>query len=329
MKLSEIIEPINIYLEEFENQYIEYLRTESNFINQVLEYFSNHKGKRIRPALVFLSARACAHEVVNEDDINRMIKSAILVELIHTASLMHDDVIDNSEYRRGLKTINYVWNNQTAILTGDYLLSKGLILASELGFEYSKLASSTFNQMCIGELHQLEATKDINLTESQYFQNIKFKTGILIGVSCQMGAMSVNASNQQIQSLKKFGENLGIAYQIKDDLIDYMYDLEVSGKDSFNDIKNKKITLPLIHSLYSSDENEKNELSRIFRNGEITGESVMVINKIIKKTNSIQYCNLVSENILNESLKELDVLNPSKYKTSLKGLCDFIRLRNY
>jgi octaprenyl-diphosphate synthase len=329
MKLSEIIEPINIYFDEFERQYTEYLNSDSNFINQVLKYSSNHKGKRIRPALVFLSARACAPERIDQNDIERMIKSAIMVELIHVASLMHDDVIDNSEYRRGIKTINYTWNNQTAILTGDYLLSKALLIASDLGYEYNKLAISTFNQMCLGELNQLERTKDINLTESEYFQNIKFKTGVLIGTCCQIGAMSVNASDEIIQSLKKFGENLGIAYQIKDDLIDFMYNVEVSGKASFNDIKNKKITLPLIHSLDTSNENEKNELSRIFKNGEITDDSVKVITDIIEKTNSIQYCNVISENILNESVKELDALKTSKFKDSLIGLCNFIRHRNY
>jgi len=329
MKLTEILEPINTYIDEFEKKYSEYLNTESDFINQVLEYSSNHKGKRIRPALVFLSALACKSERLEHNNIDRMIKSAILVELIHSSSLMHDDVIDNSEYRRGIRTINYNWNNQTAILTGDYLLSKALLLATELGFEYCRLAISTFNQMCLGELNQLERIKDINLSESEYFQNIKFKTGELIGTCCQIGAMSVNASNEQIQSLKKFGENLGIAYQIKDDLIDYMYDVEVSGKASFNDIKNKKITLPLIHSLLTSNENEKRELSRIFRNGEITDDSVLVISEIIQKTNSIQYCKIISEKYLNDSVKELDLFKPSSYKDSLVGLCEFVRLRNY
>ncbi|MCX7736257.1 MAG: polyprenyl synthetase family protein [Candidatus Kapabacteria bacterium] len=329
MELAKILEPINIYFDEFERRYSEYLMSDSKFINDILEYSLNHKGKRIRPALVFLSARVCSPDKINEDDIERMIKSAILVELIHSASLMHDDVIDNSEYRRGSKTINSKWNNQTAILSGDYLLSKALQLASELGFDYTKLIITTFNQMCLGELYQLERVKDINLTEKEYFQNIKYKTGELLGACCALGAMSVNASDKQVESLRKFGENLGIAYQIKDDLIDYVYDVEVSGKSAFNDIKNKKVTLPLIHSLNSSLEQEKAELSRIFKNGEVTDESVLVITEIINKSNSVQYCKMISEKILNDSIKELNSLEPSPYKDSLQALCDFVRHRNY
>lgn len=198
-----------------------------------------------------------------------------------------------------------------------------------MGFDFTKLTISTFNKMCMGELFQLEKTEDISLTESEYFQNIKYKTGELLGTCCQIGAMSVNASEQQIQSLKKFGESLGLAYQIKDDLIDYIYDVKISGKSTYNDIKNKKVTLPLIHSLNQSSESEKSQISSIFRNGEITDDSVLVITNLIDKSNSIEYCKGMSEKILNDSIKELDSFKQSLYIDSLHKICDFVKIRNY
>ncbi len=246
-------------LKTFEKKFGDAVKSQAPLLDRIMKYIIKRKGKQLRPMFVFLSAKL--HGSVNESTY----RAAALVELLHTATLVHDDVVDESLERRGFFSINALWKNKIAVLVGDYLLSKGLLLSTEAGdFKHLHILSDAVRQMSEGELLQIEKTRKLNITEDIYFEIIRSKTASLLSSACCVGAWSTTGDEGIAAKMKLFGENVGIAFQIKDDLFDY--GKEDVGKPTGNDIKEKKLTLPLIYTLNTTDDSTRRKIIYIIKN---------------------------------------------------------------
>ncbi|HLA55275.1 MAG TPA: polyprenyl synthetase family protein, partial [Flavobacterium sp.] len=241
---SQIKQPIQQEMELFEKKFYESMTSKVALLNRITYYIVNRKGKQMRPMFVFLTAKMVSAGNVNE----RTYRGACVIELIHTATLVHDDVVDDSNRRRGFFSINALWKNKIAVLVGDYLLSKGLLLSIDHGdFDLLRIISVAVREMSEGELLQIEKARRLDITEDVYYEIIRKKTATLIAACCALGAKSVIEDEAQVENMRKFGELIGMAFQIKDDLFDYTD--EAIGKPTGIDIKEQKMTLPLIHVL--------------------------------------------------------------------------------
>src|SRR3954465_7732718 len=253
LSLEEIKKPIARELEEFEVRFRESMKSNAPLLDRITHYIVTRKGKQMRPMFVFLSAKLCGE--LNE----ATYVAASLVEILHTATLVHDDVVDNSYQRRGFFSINALWKNKIAVLVGDYLLSKGLLLSIDNGdFKLLKIVSEAVKQMSEGELLQIEKVRRMDISEAVYYEVIRQKTASLIASCCACGAASSGADEDTIEKMRLFGEKIGIAFQIKDDMFDFGTD-DV-GKPLGIDIKEKKVTLPLIFALNNSQPSEKKRI---------------------------------------------------------------------
>ena len=263
-------------LEIFEKKFGDAVKSKTPLLDRIMRYVIKRKGKQLRPMFVFLSAKM--HGEINESTY----RAAALVELLHTATLVHDDVVDESLERRGFFSINALWKNKIAVLVGDYLLSKGLLLSIEAGeFKQLQILSEAVKQMSEGELLQIEKTRNLNLNEEIYFEIIKSKTASLLSSACSAGAWSTTNNQDIADKMKLFGELTGIAFQIKDDLFDYGH--ENIGKPTGNDIKEKKLTLPLIYTLNTVDKDKKKKLIYIIKNQNKDKIKVkFVINEVVE-----------------------------------------------
>lgn len=251
--VSRIKLPIQQEMELFEKKFREAMSTHVSLLNRITHYVVNRKGKQMRPMFVFLIAK-----MVSEDSqvIERTYRGASVIELIHTATLVHDDVVDDSNRRRGFFSINALWKNKIAVLVGDYLLSKGLLLSIDNDdFDLLKIISVAVREMSEGELLQIDKARRLDITEEVYFEIIRKKTATLIAACCAMGAKSVHASDEEVEEMRRFGKLIGMAFQIKDDLFDYGN--EAIGKPTGIDIKEKKMTLPLIYALNQAEPKER------------------------------------------------------------------------
>jgi len=259
LNLKEIQSPIASEMQEFEKKFREGMKTKVFLLDKIMNYIVKRKGKQMRPMFVFLSAGATGGIT------DSTYRGASLIELLHTATLVHDDVVDDSHFRRGFFSINALWKNKIAVLVGDYLLSKGLLLSLDHDeFELLKIVSQSVREMSEGELLQIEKARKLDITEDVYFDIIKQKTASLISSCCAVGASSSGASPETIQKMKEFGLKIGVAFQIKDDLFDYG-SIEV-GKPLAIDIKEKKMTLPLIHALQNASYVERQRIIQIVKN---------------------------------------------------------------
>ncbi|MDZ7260738.1 MAG: polyprenyl synthetase family protein [candidate division KSB1 bacterium] len=322
MSLQEICQPIEADLQEFETAFKTNLTSDIFLLDEVIDYVLAHKGKRLRPILVFLTCR------LNGQVTKETFKAATIVELLHTATLLHDDVVDESNLRRGVPTINSIWKNKVAILTGDYLFSKALTSMVELKNQkvYQVLASAT-QRMSQGELLQIERDRDYQMEEAVYFRLISDKTASLISVSCQLGAITAAHNNgQNVEIMKEFGENLGLAFQIKDDLLDYTGNESVMGKPTGKDIIENKITLPLLYSLKRSDRKAAQQIIQIFERG-VTADDIEEISSFVKKNGGLAYASQKAQFYSQRACQYLQNYEPSPYKASLIALVDFITTR--
>ncbi|MCB0375568.1 MAG: polyprenyl synthetase family protein, partial [Sinomicrobium sp.] len=251
MKIVEQIKaPIHREMELFEEKFYASMSSKVALFNRITHYIVNRKGKQMRPMFVFLVAKMVSGGGVNE----RTYRAASVIELIHTATLVHDDVVDDSNFRRGFFSVNALWKNKIAVLVGDYLLSKGLLLSIDNGdFDLLQLISGAVREMSEGELLQIEKARMLDITETVYYEIIRQKTATLIAACCSLGACSVKPDSKDIAEMRKFGELIGMAFQIKDDLFDYTEG--PIGKPTGIDIKEQKMTLPLIHTLNTCTEN--------------------------------------------------------------------------
>ncbi|MEK6552745.1 MAG: polyprenyl synthetase family protein, partial [Bacteroidota bacterium] len=241
---AEITHPVEDELSKFSELFKHSLKSKVTLLELVTRYILKQKGKKIRPILVLLSSNLCGG--ISE----RSYRGATLVELLHTATLVHDDVVDNAETRRNFPSINAVWKNKIAVLMGDYLLARGLMLAVDGNdFDFLRVITNTVKRMSEGELLQISKTRKLDIDEETYFRIISDKTASLLSTCCEIGARASTDDEQKITALKGFGENLGIAFQIRDDILDFIGTKNIFGKPLGADIKEKKITLPLIYAL--------------------------------------------------------------------------------
>ncbi len=266
----------------FEKKFTESVKSQAPLLDRIMHYIIRRKGKQLRPMFVFLSAKL--QGPVQESTY----RAAALVELLHTATLVHDDVVDESMERRGFFSINAVWKNKIAVLVGDYLLSKGLLLATgHDDFEHLHILSDAVKQMSEGELLQIEKSRNLNLREDVYFEIIRNKTASLLSAACGVGAWSTSKSQDTCNRMKMFGEKVGIAFQIKDDLFDY--GTADVGKPTGNDIREKKLTLPLIYTLNHATASQKRELIYLLKNENKKPESIRHIIGEVQQAGGIAY----------------------------------------
>lgn len=317
-QLSEITKPIKSELESFNQIFRESLRSNVGLVDLVTRYIIRQKGKKIRPLLVLLSAKVSGG--INE----RSYRGAVLVELLHTATLVHDDVVDNADKRRGLWSINKVFKNKVAVLMGDYLLSKGLLIAMEgKDFDFLEVITNTVKRMSEGELLQIQKTRKLDIDEETYFRVISDKTASLIETCCTIGAMSASSNPEYISAMKDFGKNLGISFQIRDDILDYEGSLSVFGKRTGGDIKEKKITLPLIYSLNQVSASQAADIRKIIKNGKEKSNIDLVIN-FVRENNGIEYAVGKSRFYSQAAKDALKKLPDSQSKLALEALVDFV-----
>ena len=319
MSLQTISTPIKDELEEFDKYFKSLMRTDVALLDIVLRYLTKKTGKRIRPILVFLTAHILGE--INE----RTYRGAAMVELLHTATLVHDDVVDRAETRRGLLSINAKWNNKIAVLVGDFLLSKGLLIATEnQEYGFLDITSNAVKRMSEGELQAIEVIKTREITEEVYFRIISDKTAALISTCTQIGAASVSKDVELISKMREFGENIGMAFQLKDDLFDYLSESRLIGKPVGNDIREKKITLPLIHAFENSGKSEAKKIKKMIRKGDLSNKDVKYIIDFTKANNGIDYTVNISNEYKRKALEILEELPTNSERQTLVDLAEFV-----
>ena len=315
--LNEIKKPIAEHLAIFEKKFKNSMKSNVALLDIITRYIVKRKGKQMRPMFVFLSAGM--HGEINESTYT----AASLIELLHTATLVHDDVVDDSNERRGFFSINALWKNKVAVLVGDFLLSKGLLLSLDQDeFQLLKIVSEATREMSEGELLQIEKARKLDISEEIYFEIIRKKTASLIASCCASGTHSVNANEETVQQMKLFGEKVGIAFQIKDDLFDYE-STNKTGKPNGIDIKEQKMTLPLIYLLNNSTRAEKRKIVNIVKNHNTNPDKVkFVINKV-NQSGGIEYTKEKMKLYHHEALDILQKFPESESRIALQQLVDF------
>lgn len=309
-------------LKEFERYFRKAVKSNVALLDKIMQFIVKRKGKQLRPMFVLLSAKLGGE--INE----QTYRAASLVELLHTATLVHDDVVDESLERRGFFSINALWKNKVAVLVGDYLLSKGLLLSLDNDdFKVLKLMSEAVKQMSEGELLQIEKSRNLNLKEDVYFDIIKYKTASLVASSCAAGASTTFVKDEAIEKMRIFGEKVGIAFQIKDDLFDYG-NTDV-GKPTGNDIKEKKLTLPLIFTLNKVDSFTKRKLIFIIKNENKNKDKVKIVIDEVQKAGGIEYAKERMFEYRDQALEVLYQFPDSDVRRGLEELVRYTTDRNY
>jgi octaprenyl-diphosphate synthase len=320
-QISDIKTLVQSEMKEFEAFFKTAVKTKVPLLDIVMNYIIRRKGKQMRPMFVFLSAK-----LVGETN-KRSFIAATLIELMHTATLIHDDVVDNAEKRRGFFSINALWKSKIAVLTGDYLLSKGLLLAIEnKEFELLEIVSEAVKEMAEGELLQIEKSRKLNITEETYFEIIYKKTATLIAACTAAGGKSANSSEEQMLKLKEFGKYAGLAFQIKDDLFDYQK-TNLTGKPTGNDIQEKKITLPLIYALSKAENHQKRKIFKIIQKYNTDKKSVQTVVNFVKEKGGLDYAELKMNEYKNKAIETLSLFPNSDEKTALIQLVEYITIR--
>ncbi|MGZ5242351.1 MAG: polyprenyl synthetase family protein [Bacteroidia bacterium] len=313
ISLQQIKQPIANEMITFERKFQDSVRTRVALLDRIMTYIVKRKGKQIRPMLVFLSAGACGNII------EKTYRGAALVELLHTATLIHDDVVDDSTERRGFFSLNALWKNKIAVLVGDYLLSRGLLLSVDNGdYDLLKISSTAVKLMSEGELLQLEKTRTLNLQEPEYFDIITMKTASLIASCCAMGAKSVTDDLETVEKMRVFGEKVGIAFQVKDDLFDFGEG--AIGKPTGIDIKEKKLTLPMIYALNQVGKSERKEVLSTIKGYDATRKKFRYLVDFVEKNGGIQYAEDVMVRYQNEAFAILETLPATEYRESLRNL---------
>lgn len=311
--VAEIKAPVSAELREFEIKFKQALRSRVPLLDRITHYIVKRKGKQMRPLFVFLTAKSFGQ--INESTYH----AASLIELLHTATLVHDDVVDDAFERRGFFSINALWKNKIAVLVGDYLLSRGLLLSVENNeYELLRIVSSAVRSMSEGELLQIEKTRKLDISEEVYFDIIKSKTASLISSACMAGAASVGIENDQLDTVGQFGEKIGISFQIKDDLFDYG-NPEI-GKPVRIDIKEKKMTLPLIYALNKVSSAERRKMIGIVKHHNNDKKKVEELVQRVTNAGGLDYANKIMINYRDEALQLLQHFPQSDARIALEKL---------
>ena len=317
--VAQIKLPIEKEMELFEKKFSNAMTSKVSLLNKITHYVVNRKGKQMRPMFVFLIAKMHNEGQVNE----RAYRGASVIELIHTATLVHDDVVDQSDRRRGFFSVNALWKNKIAVLVGDYLLSKGLLLSIDNDdFDLLKIISVAVREMSQGELLQIEKARNLDITETIYFDIIRQKTATLIAACCAMGAKSVGASDIVVEQMRSFGELIGMAFQIKDDLFDYSD--QAIGKPTGIDIKQQKMTLPLIYAINNASSTDKSWLINSVKNHNKDTRRVKQVIRYVKTNGGLEYAKEQMKNYQQRALAILDSYPNSPYKDSLKLMVNYV-----
>ena len=316
--IKKIQAPIRIEMNLFEDKFKKSLSSNIVLLDKIMHYIIKRKGKQMRPMFVFLTAKL--FNKFNE----KTYRAASMIELLHTATLVHDDVIDEANFRRGVFSINALWKNKVAVLVGDFLLSKGLLLAvKNKEYELLEIMSATVQDMSEGELLQIEKARKLDITESVYYEIIRKKTASLIAACCSSGANSVEESNIIIEKMRVFGEKAGIAFQIKDDLFDYTKSTLI-GKSTGIDIREQKMTLPLIYTLNSVDKKLRNYIVDIIKNHNKNEKKVAEVIELVKQNGGLNYAKKIMIEFYTGALEILDDFEDNEAKRSLQLLLDYV-----
>jgi octaprenyl-diphosphate synthase len=314
-KLDQIKKPIEKEIKEFEPRFRDSMKSRVSLLDKIMHYIIKRKGKQMRPMFVFLSAKVFGQTT------DSTYRAAAMIELLHTATLVHDDVVDDANKRRGFFSINAIWKNKIAVLVGDYLLSKGLLLAVENDeFELLKIMSSSVKEMSEGELLQIEKARKLDITENIYYDIIRQKTATLIASCCASGANSVGAGKEMVEKMRMFGEYTGIAFQIKDDLFDYGSDGEIIGKPTGIDIKEKKMTLPLIYALNNATSSEKRKIIRIVKKHNENKNKVKEVINFVIASGGIEYAQKAMHSYKEKALAILKEFEQNEANNALAEL---------
>ena len=312
-----VTSPINDYIIRFEKVYSESLHSDVKLINTIIRYISRKKGKQLRPRLCLLSAKLCGEPTENT------YRAAALIEMIHVATLIHDDVVDDANIRRGWPSVNRVWKNKLSILVGDFMFSKALTNMIHLkDFDALDILSSTAERLSQGEIQQIEKAIKKNMTEEIYYQMVSDKTASLFSAACKLGIMTVTEDNDKREALAKFGEKFGLVFQIKDDLLDITGNVECLGKPAGFDLKKNILTLPLIHLFEKLDSSDSKKVKRQLRN-HVKKSELKEIRMLIENHGGIQFAEKQIDRLSKEAQDELNIFSDSIYKDSLLAALKF------
>jgi len=318
LALSQIQTPVSNELLEFSKEFKKYLKSDIRLVEFAIRFILSQKGKKIRPLLVLLAAK------ISGGVGDRSFRGASLVELLHTATLIHDDVVDKASKRRGLPSLNKIWGNKISVLVGDFLLSKGLMISVENDdFDFLKTITNTVKKMSEGELLQIYKAKKLDIDEETYFKIISYKTASLISTCCEIGARSTTDDLAKIEALRNYGEYIGIAFQIQDDILDFIGKTKIFGKVQGGDLKEKKITLPLIFALNNSSKEESKEIYRALKKGVKEDEIEKIISFVINN-GGIDYSKGIAELYSQKAKDSLNIFEESDSKTALIKLIEFV-----
>ncbi len=316
--LNDIALPIRHHLTTFDDRFAGSIKSRIGLVDMVARYIIRRKGKRVRPILVLLSAELCGG--VNE----KSFRGATLVEILHTATLVHDDVIDNADTRRGIASINAIWKNKIAILMGDYLLARGLLLSLDHDdFQFLKITSGAVRRMSEGELHQIQRSRKLDLDEEAYLKIIGDKTASLLSTCCEIGAASATPDPERQTLMRDYGEYLGLAFQIRDDLLDFVGRRSITGKPTGLDLSEKKLTLPLIHALRTAPGSEGKSILSMIKSG---GKKIRVgvVTQFVRQYGGLEYAGSQAEKYARLAKERLASFPPSPARDSLVGFADFV-----
>jgi len=320
-KTEEIKKPIKSELNQFEPYFKNSLKADIPLLNSILNFIYRRKGKQMRPMFVFLAAKIAG------DITDKTFHAALTIELLHTATLIHDDVVDESYQRRGFFSLNAIWKNKISVLLGDYILAKGLLLSVEKKeYQFLEIISEAVKEMSEGEILQIEKARKQNITEEDYFEIIRKKTASLIAASTCAGAASATSDPEKTLLLKEFGNFAGITFQIKDDLFDYQKKNNV-GKPTANDIQEKKITLPLIHALKTAPAKESEKIRKLLRKKHKNNSQLKTIISFVENYGGIEYAQMKMKEYHDKAITILDNFPESEAKNSMKLLVDYITTR--
>lgn len=320
--IDNIKQPIAAEMQAFKRVFASALKSDNPLISSVNDYILEGSGKQLRPILTLLSAKLCGS--VTDATYN----GALALELLHNASLIHDDVVDFTMERRGRHSINARWSNKIAVLSGDYMLSNSLVSATKTdNLQILKAVANIGMELSDGELIQLLNTNKTKITEKDYFNIIRKKTALLFATCTEVGALSANADVKSITHLKKFGENLGLCFQIKDDIFDYYQDIEI-GKPTGNDLQDGKVTLPLIFALQKAEQTEKDRIISIIESKNFSNDNIKLILEFTQNIGGVKYAEDCMTNFKNEAIKELQSFADCAEKEALIQCAEFASQRN-
>jgi octaprenyl-diphosphate synthase len=318
LNLTDISRPIQHHLSTFDGVFQQSIRSKVGLVDLVTKYLIKQKGKKVRPILVLLTADLCGG--INQ----KSFRGATLVEILHTATLIHDDVVDDADTRRGLASINAVWKNKIAVLMGDYLLSKGLLLSLEHDdVRFLQITSRAVQRMSEGELHQIQRSRKLDMDEEAYLTIIGDKTASLLSTCCEIGAVSATSDTGKQSLMREYGEFVGLAFQIRDDVLDYVGKKSITGKSSGMDISEKKLTLPLVHALGQVSQREQKEILGMIR----SGGRKLNLRKVIEFAElhgGIAYAEAKAREFASKAVERLSCFPESESRLALQRFAEFV-----